>query len=225
MSEVTALSGVTALRNAGPRAVKRAMDVLGAGLGLLVVSPLLVLSALLIYLEDGWPVVFRQARAGRGGRPFEVLKLRSMRVNTLSVLEMGEVDPSHPLVTRTGRVLRRFKVDELIQLVNVVRGEMSLVGPRPSLPELAAEYDDFQRCRLQVPPGLTGWAQVNGNVQLSWEERILLDVWYVDHWTLGLDVRVLAKTVGIVLFGEQRNATALSAALSHAERRKAAVTC
>jgi lipopolysaccharide/colanic/teichoic acid biosynthesis glycosyltransferase len=198
--------------------LKRGIDLLVSGLGLLVASPLLAVAASLIYMEDRGPVLYRQVRVGRGGRPFEVLKLRSMRVNTVPVLELGQVDEAHPLVTRTGRLLRRFKVDELIQLVNVLRGDMSLVGPRPSLPELAAQYTEFQRRRLRVPPGMTGWAQVNGNVELSWDERILLDVWYVDHWTLGLDAQILLKTLEVVLFGERRKARAVEAALAHARR-------
>jgi lipopolysaccharide/colanic/teichoic acid biosynthesis glycosyltransferase len=203
------------LRGALPRALKRAIDLLVSGVGLLIASPFVAIAALLVYLEDGGPVLFRQARVGRGGRFFEVVKLRTMRVDTVPLLKLGQVDEAHR-VTRTGRVLRRFKIDELIQLRNVLRGEMSLVGPRPSLPELVAQYDEFQRHRLRVLPGMTGWAQVNGGTQLSWDERILLDVWYLDHWTLGLDARILLGTVGVVLFGERRNAVALSAAQAHA---------
>jgi len=200
------------------RPLKRGIDVVVSGVGLVLTSPLLAIGALLVYLEDRGPVLYRQTRVGRGGRLFEVVKLRSMRVNTTPALELGQVDESHPLVTRTGRVLRRFKIDEILQLLNVLRGEMSLVGPRPSLPELVAQYDEFQRRRLRVPPGMTGWAQVNGNVQLSWDERILLDVWYLDHWTLALDARILLKTLRVLLIGERPNATALEAARAHARR-------
>ena len=179
-------------------------------------GPLLVLGALLIYLEDRGPVLYRQSRAGLGGRPFDVLKLRSMRVNQVSVLELGDVTEGHPLVTRIGGVLRRFKIDELGQLVNVLRGDMSLVGPRPTVPEMTADYDEFQRRRLSVLPGLSGWAQVNGNTRLTWDERIQLDVWYVDHWSLGLDARIMLKTVSVVFRGERPNPAALAAAVAHA---------
>jgi lipopolysaccharide/colanic/teichoic acid biosynthesis glycosyltransferase len=200
------------------RPLKRGIDLVLSGVGLLIASPLLAIGALLVYLEDRGPVVYRQTRVGRGGRLFEVVKLRSMRVNTIPVLELGQIDESHPLVSRTGRVLRRFKIDEILQLLNVLRGEMSLVGPRPSLPELVAQYDAFQRRRLSVPPGITGWAQVNGGIQLSWDERIVLDIWYLDHWTLALDAWILLKTVGVLLFGERLNAGVLEAALAHARR-------
>jgi undecaprenyl phosphate N,N'-diacetylbacillosamine 1-phosphate transferase len=192
--------------------LKRALDVVLAAVGLVLVAPALLAAGLLVYLEDGAPVVYRQVRVGRGGRPFQVLKLRSMRVNTLDASRPGEVDESHPLVTYTGRVLRRFKIDELLQLINVLRGEMSLVGPRPTVPELAAAYNAFQRRRLEVLPGMTGWAQVNGNVQLSWDERIELDVWYVQHWTPALDAWIVLKTMLVVLAGERRNPSALEAA-------------
>ena len=197
--------------------LKRGLDLAVAGSVLLLSLPLMAVVALLILLEDGRPVLYAQRRAGRGGRAFALLKFRSMRVNDLDVEAPGPTGDRHPLVTRTGRLIRRFKVDELLQLLNVLRGEMSLVGPRPTIPEQVARYGDFERRRLLVPPGLTGWAQVNGNTRLTWPERIVLDVWYVDHWSLWLDLRILAKTASVVLLGERPNAPALHRASAHAD--------
>lgn len=198
--------------------VKRATDVVVGGLGLVATAPVQALVAGLIVLEDGRPVIFRQLRAGRLGRPVELRKFRSMRVNEASPLELGQIDPSHPLVTRVGRVIRRLKIDELPQLLHVVGGDLSLVGPRPALLEHAAGYGEFERRRLSMRPGLTGWAQVNGNTQLSWEERILLDVWYVEHWSLGLDLRILLRTVAVITCGDRQNRQALEEAIAHANR-------
>jgi len=198
------------------RAAMRGLDVAAAAAGLLLLSPLLLAAAALVALEDGRPVLYRQERSGRGGRRFALLKLRTMRRNDIPVDVLGPIGDDHPLVLRAGRLLRRFKVDELPQLVNVLRGDMSLVGPRPTVPEQVERYDAFERRRLFVRPGLTGWAQVNGNTQLSWPDRILLDVWYVDHWSLWLDLRILAKTVSVVLLGERPNVPALDRALAHA---------
>lgn len=195
--------------------VKRALDVTVAFTTLLLLSPLLLVTALLIVLEDGRPVFFRQNRAGKGGETFSIYKFRSMRVNDAPVATMGAVTSSHPLVTRTGRFIRRTKVDELPQLLNVLTGELSLVGPRPTLLEQIAEYDDFERRRLLLKPGVTGWAQVSGGIYLPWEERIALDVWYVDNWSLGLDFETLVRTVGVILFGEKLNRNALTKALAH----------
>lgn len=196
-------------------AVKRALDVTVALAALLVLSPLLLVTALLILLEDGRPVFFRQRRAGLGGRPFSIFKFRSMRVNDAPVATMGAVTSSHPLVTRVGRTIRRTKIDELPQLLNVVLGDLSLVGPRPTLLEQIAEYDAFERRRLSLKPGVTGWAQVSGGIYLPWEERIALDVWYSDHWSLGLDLGVLLRTVGVIILGEKLNPRALAAALAY----------
>ena len=200
----------------GGAAAKRALDVAVAGVVLLAALPVLALAALAVLAEDGPPVLFVQPRAGRGGRTFRVLKFRTLRVHGLAAHRMPQVRSSDPLVTRVGAVLRRLKIDELPQLVNVLRGEMSLVGPRPTLPDQVAAYDAFQRRRLEVRPGITGWAQVNGNTELSWEERILLDVWYVDHRSLGLDLAVLVRTAGVVLRGERVRGGALEQARMHA---------
>lgn len=201
-------------------AAKRALDVVVAATAVLVTLPVQALAALATLAEDGRPVLFRQARVGRGGARFEVLKLRTMRLHDTPAASLGQVRLDHALVTRTGAVLRRFKIDEVPQLLSVLRGDMSLVGPRPALPEHAESYDGYQRRRLLVRPGLTGWAQVNGNTALTWPERILLDVWYVDHWSLSLDLVILARTVEVVLRGERRVESAITEARAHAERTR-----
>lgn len=203
-------------RGAGGR-VKRVIDVVGGALALVLALPVLAVASALVLFEDGRPVIYRQRRAGLGARDFVLLKLRSMRADAPPAEALGQVDGRHPMVTRVGRVLRRSKVDELPQLINVLCGDMSLIGPRPVLRSLADGFDDFARRRLRVRPGLTGWAQVNGNVNLSWQERIALDVWYVDHWSLRLDATILIKTLGVVLRGERRNERALREALAHAD--------
>jgi lipopolysaccharide/colanic/teichoic acid biosynthesis glycosyltransferase len=196
-------------------AIKRAIDLSLSGVGLILVIPVVAIAGLLVYLEDRGPPLFRQTRTGRAGQPFEMIKLRSMRVNTIPVHELGRVGEDHPLITRIGRVLRRFRIDELPQLLNVLRGDMSLVGPRPAMPEQTARYGASQRRRLRMRPGLTGWAQVNGSTSFRSHERILLDVWYVDHWSLALDARILMRTIGVVLWGERRNLTALAQATAY----------
>ena len=207
---------VRGLAPLGP-ALKRGADVVLAAAALVLAAPLMLATALLILLEDGRPVLYTQRRAGRHGRAFRMLKFRSMRVNDVPVEVLGPIGEDHPLVLRTGRIIRRFKIDELLQLVNVLRGDMSLVGPRPTIPEQVERYGPFERRRLLVRPGLTGWAQVNGNVHLGWPERIVLDVWYVDHWSLLLDARILLRTLSVVLLGERPNELALHEALAHAD--------
>jgi lipopolysaccharide/colanic/teichoic acid biosynthesis glycosyltransferase len=198
------------------RAVKRGVDVVGAALLLAACLPVLTIAAAAIAVEDGRPVLFFQQRAGRSGRPFTLVKLRTLQVNRIAPEDLGQVRAGNALALRAGAVLRRLKIDELPQLWNVLVGDMSLVGPRPTLPEQAARYDAVQARRLEVRPGLSGWAQVNGNVELAWEERILLDVWYVDHFSLLLDARILAATLRVVLFGEKRDPAALAEASQHA---------
>lgn len=198
--------------------VKRALDVTVSLLALLLLSPLLLATALLIVLEDGPPIFYRQRRAGRAGEPFYILKFRSMRVNTADAATMGTVTGAHPLVTRVGRAMRRFKVDELPQLLNVLRGELSLIGPRPTLLEQAAAYDPVERRRLLMTPGVSGWAQVSGNIELTWEDRIALDIFYVDTWSLSFDAYILFRTVSVVLFGEKPSHKALEEAHTHEHR-------
>jgi lipopolysaccharide/colanic/teichoic acid biosynthesis glycosyltransferase len=199
-------------------AVKRLLDIVVSLAVMLVMLPVTFVVALLIYLTDRGPVFFMQKRAGPGEVEYEVYKFRSMRVNNISADEMGQVRGDNPLVTPIGRFIRRFKLDEFPQLINVVRGEMSLVGPRPTIIEQVRRYDDFERRRLLMRPGMTGWAQVNGNTELSWAERIALDVWYVDHWSLWLDLVCLAKTVQVIVQGERPNPRPLAQALEHKER-------
>lgn len=197
--------------------LRRVLDVGVATLALVLLLPLLLLSAALIFLEDGSPVLYRQSRVGRGGRLFTLVKLRSMKQNGIPTSEIGQVRLTDPLVTRMGRLLRRLKIDELPQLLNVLSGEMSLVGPRPTIPEQVAQYSTIQWRRLAVRPGLTGWAQINGNIELSWRERMFLDVWYVDHRSLLLDARILARTVLVVLTGERRSPAEVTRARKHFE--------
>jgi lipopolysaccharide/colanic/teichoic acid biosynthesis glycosyltransferase len=178
---------------------KRALDVLGATVGLTLSAPLLAASAIAVRLEDRGPVFFRQERVGQDGRLFEVLKLRTMVVNAHTQGAGYAVDKGDSRITRAGSLLRKTSLDELPQLWNVLRGEMSLVGPRPTLAYQVERYTDRQRRRLEVKPGLTGWAQVNGRASLAWPERIELDVWYVEHRSLALDLRILLRTVSVLL--------------------------
>lgn len=166
-----------------------------AGLSLVVTAPLFLAAALAVRLTMGGPVLFRQTRAGQHGRPFDMVKLRTMRSP-----RPGEDGPEHDeqRLTRLGRVLRATSLDELPALVNVVRGQMSLVGPRPLPVRYLPRYSTHQARRHDVPPGMTGYAQVNGRNNLSWEEQLDLDVWYVDNRSLALDLKVLARTVTTV---------------------------
>ncbi len=179
----------------------RSLDIVVASAALLVLSPLLALAALLIKLESRGAVFYRQRRVGRGGRPFEMWKLRTMVPGAETMGAGLYVLEGDSRITRVGRRLRRFSLDELPNLVNVVRGEMSLVGPRPTVQQQVDRYTERQRRRLEVKPGITGWAQVNGRATLPWPERIELDVWYVEHRSLVLDLRILAKTVRMLASG------------------------
>jgi sugar transferase EpsL len=178
--------------------VPRMLDVAFAAFLLVVLSPVIIVLAILIRLRLGSPVLFRQRRPGRYERPFTIVKLRSMT---------DERDASGALLsdarrlTRFGRFMRRISLDELPELVNVLRGDMSLVGPRPLPVDYLPLYSPEQRRRHEVRPGITGWAQVNGRNALTWDERFRLDVWYVDHRSLRLDLEILAKTVSTVLHG------------------------
>jgi lipopolysaccharide/colanic/teichoic acid biosynthesis glycosyltransferase len=180
--------------------VNRALDVAAAAAGLALTSPLIGLAALGVKLEDGGPVLFRQTRVGRDGEDFELLKLRTMVVDAEHKGAGYAVDAGDSRITRVGRFLRRTSVDELPQLWNVVRGDMSLIGPRPTLRYQVDRYDERQRRRLDVLPGLTGWAQIQGRAALSWAERIELDVWYVEHRSPRVDLKILLRTP-LVLFG------------------------
>jgi lipopolysaccharide/colanic/teichoic acid biosynthesis glycosyltransferase len=180
--------------------VNRTLDAAGAALGLAVTSPLLAAAAVAIKLEDGGPVFYRQRRVGLDGQEFELLKLRTMEVGAERRGAGWAVNRGDPRITRVGRVLRRLSIDELPQLWNVLRGDMSLIGPRPTLAYQVETYTPRQRRRLEVKPGVTGWAQIHGRAKLPWEERIELDVWYVDHRSPWLDLKILFRTP-LALFG------------------------
>jgi len=174
--------------------MNRAFDVALAGTGLALASPLLALAALAVKLTDGGPVLYRQTRVGKDGEDFELLKLRTMVVGAETMGAGYAVDAGDPRITRAGRILRRLSLDELPQLWNVVRGEMSVIGPRPTLRYQVERYDQRQRRRLDAKPGITGWAQVHGRASLPWAERIELDVWYVEHRSPRVDLKILLRT-------------------------------
>jgi len=175
---------------------KRAIDVLGATAGLAALGPVLLLVALAIWSRLGAPVLFRQVRPGLHGRPFELLKFRTM---TGARDAAGELRPDGERLTRLGSWLRATSLDELPELINVLCGDMSLVGPRPLLVDYLAHYSPEQARRHEIRPGITGWAAVHGRNATSWERRLALDVWYVDHWSLRLDLKILLMTVVKVL--------------------------
>ena len=181
--------------------MSRALDVALSAALLLITSPLLALAAIVIRLESRGPVFYRQLRVGRAGEPFQLWKLRTMVPGAESMGAGLYVLEGDPRITRTGRLLRRFSLDELPNLVNVLRGDMAIVGPRPTVQEQVDRYTDRQRRRLEVKPGITGWAQVNGRTSLSWPERIELDVWYVEHRSMRLDLRILTKTARMLATG------------------------
>jgi lipopolysaccharide/colanic/teichoic acid biosynthesis glycosyltransferase len=187
--------------------VNRAVDVVVAGAALVAASPLLGIAALAARLEDRGPVLYRQVRVGKDGSDFELLKLRTMVVGAETIGAGMAVDKGDTRITRTGRVLRRLSLDELPQLWNVIRGEMSVIGPRPTLRYQVDRYTELQRRRLEVKPGITGWAQVHGRAALPWEERIELDVWYVEHRSPWLDLKILAKTPLALFSGTYKGAT------------------
>jgi len=180
--------------------MNRALDVAIAGAGLVVASPLLGLAALAVKLEDRGPVLYRQTRVGRDGADFELLKLRTMIVGAEGRGAGAAVNRGDPRITTVGRVLRRVSLDELPQLWNVVRGDMSVIGPRPTLRYQVEQYDERQRHRLDVKPGITGWAQIHGRATLPWAERIELDLWYVRHRSWKTDLLILLRTP-LALFG------------------------
>ena len=181
------------------RLLKRVADRVAAAVLLVLLSPLLAAIAVWILLDGGRPVLLAQERVGKDGRRFTMLKFRTMVPNALE-LAHGLTDdpygvvPDDPRITKPGGLLRRTSLDELPQLWNVLVGQMSLVGPRPDLVEQAANYTDRDRGRLAVEPGITGWSQVNGREEITWPERIEQDLWYIEHWSLGLDAKILLRT-------------------------------
>jgi lipopolysaccharide/colanic/teichoic acid biosynthesis glycosyltransferase len=187
--------------------MNRALDVVGASLGLALASPFLAVGTLAIKVVDGGPVLYRQRRVGKDGAEFELLKLRTMVVGAERHGAGLAVNRGDPRITRVGRVLRRLSLDEVPQLWNVVRGEMSLIGPRPTLAYQVEQYSPRQRKRLDVKPGITGWAQIHGRASLPWEERIELDVWYVEHRSPGVDLKILLRTPRALLGGTYKDDT------------------
>jgi lipopolysaccharide/colanic/teichoic acid biosynthesis glycosyltransferase len=187
--------------------MNRVADVALAGLGLVLTSPLLAGAALAIKLDDGGPVLFRQTRVGKDGKDFDLVKLRSMTVGAEHRGAGYAVDRGDARITRVGRFLRRTSIDELPQLWNVLRGEMSVIGPRPTLRYQVDRYGERQRRRLEVRPGITGWAQVNGRATLAWADRIELDVWYIEHRSALVDLKILLRTPLALFAGTYKGST------------------
>ena len=187
--------------------MNRVVDAALAGLGLAIASPALAVAAVVIKLEDGGSVLYRQRRVGLHGEEFELVKLRTMKVGSEREGAGYAVNEGDPRITRPGRVLRRLSIDEIPQLWNVVLGDMSLIGPRPTLAYQVEQYTPRQRRRLDVKPGITGWAQVNGRASVPWDERIELDVWYVEHRSPWIDLKILARTPAALFAGTYKGDT------------------
>jgi lipopolysaccharide/colanic/teichoic acid biosynthesis glycosyltransferase len=182
--------------------LRRAFDVAVSASLLAGTSPLLALAIVAIRLESPGGAFYRQRRVGLDGREFDVLKLRTMVDGAEFVGAGMAVNAGDPRITRVGRILRRTSLDELPNLVNVLRGEMAIVGPRPTIPVQVAQYTERERGRLAIRPGITGWAQVNGRTSLPWAERIELDLWYIEHRSWRLDLRILLRSARLVFGGE-----------------------
>ena len=189
------------------KGLPRVADLVIAVLGLIIVSPLLLIAAIAIKLESRGPVLYRQPRVGKNGEVFELFKLRTMRQGADPVGVGTAVTAGDPRVTRAGGILRRFSLDELPNLINVLRGQMRIVGPRATLPAQVDLYTPRQRRRLDLRPGVTGWAQIHGRAGIPWEERIELDVWYVEHRSVRLDLKILARTPAALIRGVGVSAT------------------
>ncbi len=181
------------------RLIKRLIDLVASFFALLITAPLMLLIALAIKIDDRGPVLFCQERVGRSGERFKIYKFRTMVVNAAQMGAGVFVEEDDPRITRVGKFLRHTSLDELPQLINIFKGEMSLVGPRPTLAYQVENYDQRQRGRLTVRPGVTGWAQVKGRSVLTWPERIEYDLWYIDNWSLWLDLKIMFKTFKVVL--------------------------
>jgi lipopolysaccharide/colanic/teichoic acid biosynthesis glycosyltransferase len=187
--------------------MNRAADVALASFGLVLASPFIAAAAIAVKLQDGGPILYRQRRVGKGGAEFELLKVRTMVEGAETIGAGYAVDRGDPRITRTGRILRRLSIDELPQLWNVVRGDMSVIGPRPTLSYQVERYTPRQRRRLEVKPGITGWAQIHGRATVPWEDRIELDVWYVDHRSPKVDLGILARTPLALFAGTYKGST------------------
>lgn len=183
--------------------LKRALDITGSGIGLLILSPIFFITAILITVTMPGPIFFKQERIGQNGKLFYILKFRSMKVDKTAE-KNHDVSKDTDRLTTFGKLIRRLKIDELPQLINVLWGNMSLVGPRPTFKEQADLYNKSQKHRLDMRPGMTGLAQVNGNISLSWEERIKYDLYYIENYTLLLDLKILLKTALVVILGESK---------------------
>jgi lipopolysaccharide/colanic/teichoic acid biosynthesis glycosyltransferase len=181
--------------------VSRLFDLLIAGVLLVIASPILLAAIVAIRLESKGSPIYKQRRVGRAGQTFELLKLRTMVTGAEHIGAGLAVNEGDSRITRVGAILRRFSLDELPNLINVLRGDLAIVGPRPTIQAQVDQYTDRQRRRLEVKPGITGWAQVNGRAALPWNERIELDVWYVDHRSLWLDLKILALTARMLVTG------------------------
>jgi lipopolysaccharide/colanic/teichoic acid biosynthesis glycosyltransferase len=181
--------------------MSRIFDLLIAGILLLLASPILLGALIAIRLESKGSPIYKQRRVGKDGHPFELLKLRTMVTGAEHIGAGLAVNEGDPRITKVGALLRRFSLDELPNLVNVLRGDLAIVGPRPTIQAQVDQYTDRQRRRLEVKPGITGWAQVNGRASLPWSERIELDIWYVDHRSLWLDIKILAMTARMLVTG------------------------
>jgi lipopolysaccharide/colanic/teichoic acid biosynthesis glycosyltransferase len=189
-------------RPAIARVTKRTFDLVGSAVALVLSAPILGLACLAIRAETRGSPIYRQRRVGKNGVPFDLLKLRTM-VSGAERMGAGlAVDEGDPRITRVGSFVRRLSLDELPNLVNVLRGEMSLVGPRPTVLVQVSQYTERQLRRLSIEPGITGWAQVKGRAALPWHERIELDLWYIEHWSLRLDLRIIAETVRLLVTGQ-----------------------
>jgi lipopolysaccharide/colanic/teichoic acid biosynthesis glycosyltransferase len=181
--------------------IRRAIDIVGGCISLVLAAPVLAVAALAIRMESRGHAIYRQRRVGRDGVPFDLLKLRTMVDGAEHVGAGLAINENDPRVTRVGAFLRRTSFDELPNLLNVVRGDMSFIGPRPTIPVQVAQYTERQRGRLAIRPGITGWAQVNGRASLPWSERIELDLYYIEHRSPALDLRILGRTLAIVCGG------------------------
>jgi lipopolysaccharide/colanic/teichoic acid biosynthesis glycosyltransferase len=182
--------------------LRRVFDVLVAGTALIAAAPFLAVAVVAIRLESRGSAIYRRRRVGKGGRPFDVLKLRTMVTGAEQMGAGLAVSEGDTRITRVGRLLRRTSLDEVPNLINVLKGDMSIVGPRPTVPVQVDRYTERQRGRLSVKPGITGWAQVNGRTELPWDERIELDLWYIEHRSWRLDLRILWRTIRMVFGGE-----------------------
>jgi len=184
-------------------AVKRILDVIISVIGLILLSPIFLVIAILVKIDSTGPVFFRQERIGKDGKPFYPFKFRTMIDGAVNKGLGYTVAVNDDRITKLGSFLRKWGIDEFPQLINVLKGEMSLVGPRPTLRYQVEKYNDFEKKRLLVKPGLAGWALIHGRNSLTWEERIKYDVWYVENWSLWLDVKIIFKTFYLIFIQQE----------------------